>query len=133
MTGDIVTIGQEGEITIRDRDKDVIKSGGEWISSLELELKIDNVPGVISSAVIGRPHPTWGERPVAVLVREKGSQVEPSAIREALSSLEKWQRPDDFIWVDALPTTGTGKIDKKAIRKMLDDQSYVLPSLRAKS
>lgn len=133
VTGDIVTIGKEGEITIRDRDKDVIKSGGEWISSLELELKIDNVPGVVCSAVIGRPHPTWGERPVVMLVAEKGSTVEESNILQSLSSLEKWQLPDDFIWVDSLPMTGTGKIDKKAIRTMLDEQSYVLPSLRSKT
>ena len=131
QTGDIAKIGSHGEITIRDRDKDVIKSGGEWISSLELELRIDDVPGVACSAVVGRPHPKWDERPVALVVRDSGADVDAQKILKSLSKLEKWQRPDDFLFVEALPMTGTGKIDKRAIRSMLDDQAYVLPSLRS--
>jgi len=133
QTGDIATIGRHGEITIRDRDKDVIKSGGEWISSLELELKINDVVGVAYSAVVGRPHPKWDERPVALIVSEEGVSLEGETILQSLGSMEKWQRPDDFLFVEALPMTGTGKIDKKAIRAMLDDQAYVLPSLRSSS
>ncbi|MEE2907780.1 MAG: AMP-binding protein [Planctomycetota bacterium] len=131
VTGDIASLGEHGELTIRDRDKDVIKSGGEWVSSLEVELKIDDVAGVSYCAVVGRPHPTWGERPVAMVVLEPGAQISAENILSGLQSLEKWQRPDDFLFVEALPMTGTGKIDKRAIRSMLDEQAYVLPSLRS--
>jgi fatty-acyl-CoA synthase len=106
-----------------DRAKDLIKSGGEWISSVDLENALMAHPGVREATVVGKPHDKWIERPVAFLVAN-GSAPRPddAALREHLSAhgIAKWWLPDDFIFIDALPKTGVGKFDKKRLRVEMD-------------
>ncbi|MCH2153737.1 MAG: AMP-binding protein [Phycisphaerales bacterium] len=130
VTGDIATLNDRGSLELREREKDVIKSGGEWISSIDLEMRINAVESVEMSAVVGRAHPHWGERPVAMVVMKSGHECDPVDLQDAMADLLKWQRPDDFIVAEALPMTGTGKVDKRAIRAQLDRDGYVLPDLR---
>jgi len=116
-TGDIASVSPEGYVTIRDRSKDVIKSGGEWISSVELENHAVAHPAVAEAAAIGMPHPTWQERPLLVLVKKPDAEVDRE---EMLAFLEgkvaKWWMPDDVVFVDELPHTATGKISKRTLR-----------------
>lgn len=116
-TGDIATIDQNGYMQITDRSKDVIKSGGEWISSVELENAAMSLPGIAIAACIGATHPKWGERPVLLV---KAADAEPPSEVEILQhlaqSFAKWQLPDAVIYVDEIPLTATGKIDKKPLR-----------------
>ena len=117
-TGDIATVDRRGYLKITDRLKDVIKSGGEWISSVELEDKLTSHPGVAAAAVIGIPDPQWTERPLACVVRAPGAE-EASAgeLAELLAgSLAKWQVPDQWAFVAELPLTSVGKVDKKVLR-----------------
>ena len=93
-------------------------------------LRINAIDGVTMSAVVGRAHPHWGERPIAMDVLESGYRIEVAGMEAAMQDLLKWQRPDDMIVVEALPMTGTGKVDKRAIRAQLDREEYVLPDLR---
>ena len=130
VTGDLATLDERGSLELREREKDVIKSGGEWISSIDLEMRINAIDGVTMSAVVGRAHPHWGERPIAMVVLESGHRIEVAGMEAAMQDLLKWQRPDDMIVVEALPMTGTGKVDKRAIRAQLDREEYVLPDLR---
>lgn len=117
-TGDVCKITPEGYIRITDRAKDVIKSGGEWISSLDLENAIMAHHGVAEAAVVGLKHPKWQERPVAFVVRAPGSEVSSQELEEFLSErVAKWWLPDRYEFIDALPKTGTGKFDKKVLRK----------------
>jgi acyl-CoA synthetase (AMP-forming)/AMP-acid ligase II len=116
-TGDVATIDPYGTMQITDRAKDMIRSGGEWISSIALENAAVGHPGLAEAAVIAATHPKWGERPLLIAVRRPGSTVEPGALLEFLSTrVAKWWLPDDVVFVDELPHTATGKIHKSALR-----------------
>jgi 3-(methylthio)propionyl---CoA ligase len=129
-TGDVGTIDRYGYFNITDRSKDVIKSGGEWISSIELENIAVAHPKVAEAAVIGIRHPKWDERPLLVIVLKAGEKVSKE---EMLSFLEgkiaKWWMPDDVAFVEQIPHTATGKIQKTTLREQFKD--YVLPSAAA--
>jgi fatty-acyl-CoA synthase len=117
-----VTIDAEGYIQITDRTKDLIKSGGEWISSVDLENMIMSHPKVLEAAVIAVPHPTWVERPLACVVPRPGERVEPEEILDFLRpKLAKWAVPDAVVLIDAVPKTGVGKFDKKVLRERFKD------------
>jgi fatty-acyl-CoA synthase len=119
-TGDIAAIDEAGYIIISDRTKDVIKSGGEWISSVELENEIMAHPAVREAAVIARPDERWGERPLACVVPEEGETLTLEELREHLASrVAKWWLPDALEVVDEVPKTSVGKFDKKVLRKRL--------------
>ncbi|MEL6267747.1 MAG: long-chain fatty acid--CoA ligase, partial [Pseudomonadota bacterium] len=112
-TGDVASIDAHGFIKITDRVKDVIKSGGEWISSIDLENLAIGCEGVAEAAAVGAPHPKWDERPVLLVVRSPGSDVSAERIRAHLGGLmAKWQIPDDVLFVEEIPHTATGKISK---------------------
>ena len=131
VTGDVAKIDPEQYLIIADRSKDLIKSGGEWISSVDIENDIVAVAGVASAAVVAQPHPKWDERPVALVVRAPGATVTEADIAAHLAkSFAKWQLPDEIVFVEALPLTSTGKLDKKVIRARLSDDGYKLPDLR---
>jgi len=122
-TGDIVTIEPDGCITITDRSKDVIKSGGEWVSSVALEGALMGHAEVFEAAVVGLPHPRWSERPFAVVVRKPGAQVEAQALKAWLSErFASWWVPDAFAFVESLPKTGTGKVQKTLLRDEYRDR-----------
>ncbi|MBT9507642.1 long-chain-fatty-acid--CoA ligase [Rhodoferax sp.] len=117
-TGDIATIEPSGIMQIRDRAKDVIKTGGEWISSIDLENAAMGHPAVANAAVIGVKHPKWDERPLLFIVRKPGQTVEREEILAFLTErVAKWWVPDDVVFLDALPVGGTGKVQKADLRK----------------
>jgi fatty-acyl-CoA synthase len=119
-TGDVASIDARGYIVIHDRLKDLIKSGGEWISSLELENAILADPAVAEVAVVGRPDPRWTERPVAFVVARADSSCDPESVLAHLRPrVPKWWLPDEVHLLDALPRTGTGKVAKQELRAML--------------
>jgi len=121
-TGDIAAIDERGYIMISDRAKDVIKSGGEWISSVELEVEIMAHPAVQEAAVIAVPHERWGERPLACVVPEEGAELTLEDLREHLSDrVAKWWLPDALAIVDEVPKTSVGKFDKKVLRRRLEE------------
>ncbi|MEK9822524.1 MAG: long-chain-fatty-acid--CoA ligase, partial [Gammaproteobacteria bacterium] len=131
VTGDVAKIDPEEYLIIADRSKDLIKSGGEWISSVDLENHIVALDGVVQAAVVAQPHPKWDERPVALVILVEGSNITRDRILEHCGEIfAKWQLPDDVIFVDAIPLTTTGKIDKKTIRAQLEEENYQLPDLR---
>ena len=116
---------RDGYMQITDRTKDVIKSGGEWISSIELENVAMGHPAVAEAAVIGMPHPKWTERPLLIVVRKDGAALERDAILEYLEGkVAKWWVPDDAVFVDEIPHTATGKISKKDLREQFADYSF---------
>jgi fatty-acyl-CoA synthase len=116
-TGDIATICPEGYMQITDRAKDVIKSGGEWISSLEIESAVSMHPKVALAAAIGVPHPKWDERPVLYLTLKPGTEATPDEFVEFLKSrVAKWWLPDAIFFLDEIPVGATGKVDKKVLR-----------------
>jgi len=116
-TGDVCKITPDGYVKITDRAKDVIKSGGEWISSLDVENEIMAHPDVAEATVVGLKHAKWQERPVAFVVRKEGSDVSDDSLKEFLESrIASWWMPDEVIFIDAIPKTGTGKFDKKVVR-----------------
>ncbi|MDM0028923.1 long-chain fatty acid--CoA ligase [Variovorax saccharolyticus] len=122
-TGDIGTIDPEGYMHLVDRSKDMIKSGGEWISSVELENLVMGHPAVAEASVVAIAHPKWGERPLVVAVRRPGAEVDAPALREFLRPKQaRFQLPDDFEWVDAIPKTATGKFLKTRLREMYRDR-----------
>ena len=130
-TGDVATIDENGYMSITDRSKDIIKSGGEWISSIELENAAVGHPKIVEAAAIGVSHPKWDERPILVVVCEKGEMVQPKEITDFMSDyVAKWQIPDDIIFVDEIPHTATGKISKMGIRQILKKQDYQHPDKR---
>ena len=132
VTGDVAKIDSEQYLIIADRSKDLIKSGGEWISSVDLENHIVSLDGVLQAAVVAQPHPKWDERPVALVILIEGSNVTKELILEHCSEMfAKWQLPDDVIFVHEIPLTSTGKIDKKIIRGQLENDGYQLPDLRS--
>jgi fatty-acyl-CoA synthase len=117
-TGDIAVIAADGVMQIRDRTKDVIKTGGEWISSIDLENAAVGHPGVQMAAVIGVKHPKWDERPLLFIVRKPGQEVSKEEILSFLAErVAKWWVPDDVVFLDALPVGGTGKVQKGDLRK----------------
>jgi len=129
-TGDVAHIDAEGFLTITDRTKDVIKSGGEWISSIDLENAAMGHPDVAEAAVIGVHHPKWTERPLLIVVRKEGTDLAREDILEFLDGkVAKWWLPDDVVFVDELPHTATGKIRKTDLRKDFGD--YTLPAEKA--
>ena len=124
-TGDVGTIDPHGYITLTDRAKDVIKSGGEWISSVELENALMGHPDVVEAAVVGIPDEKWDERPLATVVVREGAAVTPAQLREHLSqTFAKWQLPDAFAFIDQVPRTSVGKFDKKVVRQAFADGKY---------
>lgn len=124
-TGDGGTVDAEGYLKIVDRTKDLIKSGGEWISSVDLENALVAHPDVREAAVIAVSHPKWQERPVAIVVLREGAQLQPEQLREFLSSkFAKWQLPDSFVVVDELPHTSTGKLLKTELRRRYQDWKW---------
>ncbi|HEY1508446.1 MAG TPA: long-chain fatty acid--CoA ligase [Solirubrobacteraceae bacterium] len=118
QTGDVVKIDARGCIRICDRSKDLVKSGGEWISSVDLENLLMAHPAVVEAAVIAIPDERWGERPLAVVVRQEGEDIGPDELREHLSKeFAKWQLPERFEFIDELPRTATGKFKKTDLRE----------------
>ena len=126
-TGDVATLDEHGFMRITDRTKDVIKSGGEWISSIDLENAAMGHPDVKQAAVIGISHPKWEERPLMVVVPRDGRTPDKDAINGYLAGkVAKWWLPDDVVLVDELPLTATGKVQKSRLREMFRD--HRLPS-----
>ncbi|MGH3413010.1 MAG: AMP-binding protein, partial [Marmoricola sp.] len=121
-TGDVGTLDELGYITLTDRAKDVIKSGGEWISSVDLENALMAHPDVLEAAVVGIPDEKWQERPLASVVLREGATVTPAELRDHLAKdFAKWQLPDAFTFIDAVPRTSVGKFDKKVLRRRYGD------------
>ena len=131
ITGDVGKIDADGYVVISDRSKDLVKSGGEWISSVDLENHIVALPGVAQACVVAQPHPRWEERPVALVILDEGAAVPAERILEhCATAFAKWQLPDDVLYVESIPLTSTGKMDKKTVRAGLEEQGYRLPSQR---
>jgi fatty-acyl-CoA synthase len=121
-TGDVCKITPDGYVRITDRAKDVIKSGGEWISSLDIENTLMAHPEVAEATVVGLKHVKWQERPAAFVVAVEGSEVTEADLIEFLSDkIAKWWLPDKVVFIDAIPKTGTGKFDKKVVREQYSD------------
>jgi fatty-acyl-CoA synthase len=121
-TGDVVTVDAEGYIRIVDRTKDVVKSGGEWISSVELENEIMGHPKVAEAAVIGVRHPKWSERPLACVVVKPGEELDKAELLEFLDGrVAKWWLPDDVVFIDEVPKTSVGKFAKRVLRDRFAD------------
>jgi fatty-acyl-CoA synthase len=128
-TGDVATIDPAGYMQITDRAKDVIKSGGEWISSIEIECIAAGHPKAFMAAVIGVAHPKWDERPLLLVKLKDGETAEPEEFLRFLDGkIARWWMPDDVVFVDDIPLGATGKIDKKLIRQRFE--SYQLPSAK---
>ncbi len=126
-TGDVATIDANGYMQITDRTKDVIKSGGEWISSIDLENAAVSHPAVIEAAVIGVAHSKWAERPLMIVVLDEGKEADKSELLEFLAGhVARWWLPDDIVFVDEIPHTATGKISKVDLRRQFEN--YKLPT-----
>ncbi len=129
-TGDVAVFDAEGYLRLVDRTKDVVKSGGEWISSVELENEVMAHPKVAEAAVVGMAHPKWQERPVAFVVAKEGEEVTKDDILEFLDGrVPKWWLPDDVILIDEVPKTSVGKFSKKDLRTQFKD--YEIPGATA--
>ena len=117
-TGDVGTIDSDGIMKLVDRAKDLVKSGGEWISSVDLENMLMGHPAVKEACVVGVPHPKWQERPLAAVVLREGAQASEQELREFLAQkFARWQLPDAFVFVEAIPRTSVGKFKKIAVRE----------------
>ena len=117
-TGDVGSLTPDGFLRLTDRAKDVIKSGGEWISSVDLENAIMGHDDVLEASVVGVPDERWGERPLATVVLREGSSATPESLREFLEGkLAHWQVPERWALIDEVPKTSVGKFDKKVLRK----------------
>jgi 3-(methylthio)propionyl---CoA ligase len=126
-TGDVATIDADGYMQITDRSKDVIKSGGEWISTIDVENVAVAHPAVAMAACIGMKHPKWDERPIVAVVKKPGAEVtREDLLKFYEGKVAKWQIPDDVVFVDAIPLGATGKMLKTRLREMLKD--YRLPT-----
>ena len=126
-TGDVATIDANGYMAITDRTKDVIKSGGEWISSIEVENVAIGHPAVAESAVIGVPHPKWSERPLLIVIKAEGQDISRDEMLAWFDGkIAKWWLPDDVVFVDEIPHTATGKVKKIELRKQF--ANYELPT-----
>lgn len=131
ITGDVAKIDPEGYIIITDRSKDLIKSGGEWISSVDLENHIAGMSAVAQACVVAHPHPRWDERPVALVIKKPDADLTPEqVVAHCESKFAKWQLPDDVLFVESIPLTATGKMDKKVVRAQLEADGYKLPDQR---
>merc|ERR1711972_343218 len=132
-TGDVASLTPTSVMQIRDRSKDLVKSGGEFISSVDLENALTGMPEISVACVVAVPHPKWDERPVAIVIPPEGTSA-PSrnAVCKFLenSNFAKYQWPDDILQWEAIPMTGTGKMDKKNVRAKLQQEGYLLPELR---
>lgn len=127
-TGDVAAISPDGYLRLVDRTKDVIKSGGEWISSIDLENVAAGHPAIAEAAVIAVAHPKWQERPLLVVVRKLGQDVEKQELLDFVAArVAKWWAPDDVVFVDSLPHTATGKIQKNKLREQFG--AHQLPTL----
>ena len=125
-TGDVAKITKDQYLVIVDRTKDLVKSGGEWISSIDVENAALQNPGLAACAVIGVPHPKWLERPLLIVVKAPGANPTKEEIYATLEKhIAKWQLPDDIVFADALPLTATGKVSKLTLRKQFSE--YTLP------
>jgi fatty-acyl-CoA synthase len=126
-TGDVAHIDEFGYMKITDRAKDVIKSGGEWISSIDIENLAVGHPDVAEAAVIGIAHPKWDERPLLIIVVKAGKKIAKADMLKFLEGrVAKWWMPDDVVFVDEIPHTATGKIQKMTLREQFRD--YRLPT-----
>ena len=122
ITGDMAVIDPQGHLTLTDRSKDVIKSGGEWISSVQLENTAQGHPAVLQAAVVGIPHPKWQERPLLLIVCRQGASLRAQEMLDYLSDkVAKWWLPDAIEFVDSLPMTATGKVHKLTLRERYKD------------
>jgi fatty-acyl-CoA synthase len=129
-TGDVGTITPDGFLTLTDRSKDVIKSGGEWISSVELENQLMAHPAVAEASVVGVPDEKWGERPLATVVVRDGATVTVEELREHLAAkVASWQLPERWAFIDEVPKTSVGKFDKKVIRRQYADGALDVQTL----
>ena len=129
-TGDVGLIDTRQFITLTDRAKDVIKSGGEWISSVELENELIGHPDVVQAAVIGVPDERWQERPLAAVVLREGSSVTAAALREYLGDrVARWWLPERWAFIEQVPLTGTGKYDKKVLRRRHADGELTVTAI----
>jgi fatty-acyl-CoA synthase len=129
-TGDVATIDPHGYMQITDRSKDVIKSGGEWISSIDLENLAVGHTSVAEAAVIGVRHPKWDERPLLIVVLKKDSGATKDELLTFMrGKVADWWLPDDVVFIDEIPHTATGKIQKTALRERFKD--YILPGIAA--
>jgi len=127
-TGDIAAIDGYGYVRLTDRAKDLVKSGGEWISSIDLENHVMGHPDVFEAAVIAVKHPKWDERPLLLVVLKEGRSTKKQDILDFLKAkVASWWLPDDVVFVDALPHTATGKLHKSALRQQFEN--YQLPGL----
>jgi len=128
-TGDVASVDGEGRLVIRDRAKDLVKSGSEWISSIDLENAALSHPAIVACAVVAMPHPKWDERPVLVAVPSGDARPTLDEMHAHMAAhFAHWQLPDDLVWVEDLPLTATGKISKLTLRRRMAD--YALPELR---
>ena len=122
----MAVVDAKGRIRLVDRTKDLIKSGGEWISSVDVENELMAHPKIAEAAVIGVPHPKWSERPLACVVVKPGEELTKQEVIEHLvPRLAKWQLPDDVVFIPEVPKTSVGKFSKKTLREQYE--SYVLP------
>lgn len=128
-TGDIAHVTPEGELTIIDRVADAILSGGEWISSVELENAVMELDGVDEAACIGVPDTRWGQRPLCVVVPDPGATLEPAALRAAMDGVEMWKRPDNWAFVEEIPRTSVGKFDKKRLRQWFGQGRFTIQAV----
>jgi len=124
-TGDVATMDEDGYVKIVDRAKDLVKSGGEWISSVDLENALMGHPAVKEACVVGIPHPKWQERPLAAVVLKDGAKATLEELRAFLAkSFAKWQLPDAFVFLDAIPRTSVGKFKKRALREQFANWNW---------
>jgi fatty-acyl-CoA synthase len=130
-TGDVVTIHPDGFVEVQDRAKDLVKSGGEWISTVALENALMGHPAVAEAAVIAVPDEKWSERPLAVVVLREGEEASPEELREFLApSFAKWWLPDRFEFVDEIPKTAVGKFRKTTLREQFSAQPEIAETTR---
>ncbi len=131
-TGDVGVLSPDGYLSLSDRAKDVIKSGGEWISSVELENALMAHPAVLEACVVGVPDERWGERPLATVVLREGASASPSELRDFLASaLARWQLPERWAFIEAVPKTSVGKFDKKRVRAQYAEGSLSVADVAA--
>ena len=124
-TGDVATMDEDGYVKIVDRAKDLVKSGGEWISSVDLENALMGYPAVKEACVVGIPHPKWQERPLAVIVLRQDARATPEELRAYLAkTFSKWQLPDALVFIDAIPRTSVGKFKKIELRDRYRDWTW---------
>eukprot|EP00483_Globobulimina_turgida_P004696 UN04705 len=128
-TGDIAVITAENEMTITDRSKDLIKSGGEWISSVDIENYVMQMDEVELACVVGVYHPKWDERPIAIVqVRDGEKLTKEQVLKHIATKFAKFQLPDDVLFWKEIPLTGTGKMSKRTVRDMLRKDKYKVPT-----